>query len=340
MTKLQLDTIQSRIDALYESRPESPRAHLGCSLLGHHCDRWLWLSFRWAVIEKFPGRILRLFKRGQMEEATITANLRAIGIDVRDAQQRVNFGKFVSGSLDGIAKSGIPEAPHKAHIVEYKTHSLKSFNDLEKEGVEKSKPQHWAQMQLYMAGTEIDRALYVAVCKDDDRIYTERVRFDKEAANNLIARGHRIAMSERMPEPCSTDSTWYQCRVCPAHDMCFGSKTTKQVNCRTCALSTPCENSTFTCARYDNAEIPTDAQVNGCECHVLHPDMVPWQRHDSPSDWIAMYEIDGKMVQNGEPDANVFSSKELLADAKACANADAFVREARIDLGGRIAGPC
>lgn len=56
-----------------------------------------------------------------------------------------------------------------------------------------------------MAGTKIDRALYVSVCKDDDRIYTERVRYDKAIAEKAIVRGQRIALADRMPEPISSD---------------------------------------------------------------------------------------------------------------------------------------
>jgi len=332
------NTIQKLIDAYHESQAEKPRQHLGCSQLGHHCDRYLWLSFRWAVIEPFPGRILRLFRRGQMEEKTLTADLRAIGIDVRDSQQRVDFGKFVSGSVDGIAESGVPGAPKSRHVVEYKTHSLKSFNDLEEKGLEKSKPMHYVQLQLYMKGMVIDRGLYVAVCKDDDRIYTERVHYNAEVADKAVARGHRITMAERMPEPCSADATWYLCKWCPAHDFCFGSKTTKEVNCRTCAHSTPLETSEFGCALFENDPIPADFQYTGCESHCIHPDLVPWQRMDSPSDRIAVYLIDGKQVQNGDPDHNVFSSRELLNDAKACANADAFMLDCRDELGGRVGG--
>lgn len=323
------------IDKYHESKQEPPRNHLGCSMLGHQCDRWLWLSFRWAVIEKFPGRVLRLFRRGQMEEATITKDLRAIGVDVRDSQQRVDFGAFVSGSIDGIAESGVPEAPKKRHVVEYKTHSKKSFDALEKDGVEKSKPLHFVQMQTYLAGTKIDRALYVAVCKDDDRIYTERVRFNPEVSEWAIARGRRITMSERIPEPCSTDKTWFECRFCAAHDFCFESKITKEVNCRTCAHSTPNENSTFTCALYDNCDIPQYAQYEGCEGHVLHPDLVTWDMADSEHEGCAAYIIEGRKVHNGSPARGVFSSHELLANAKSCATADEFIESVR-DEGGRI----
>ena len=308
-------TIASLIDQATGCVAEK-RPHLGASILGHECDRWLWLSFRWAVLERFPGRVMRLFKRGQDEEEKIVSWLTQIGVKVHstgDKQSRVDFGSHVSGSIDGIIERGVPDAPTKKHILECKTHSAKSFKDLAKNGVLKSQPRHWAQVQVYMAGAKIDRALYFAVCKDDDSIYTERVHYDKEAAQNLIARGHRLALAERLPEPLSTDPTWYQCKFCPAHGFCFDEQLTQEVNCRTCALSTPLPDSTWTCLRYDNAVIPVEAQREGCDGHVLHPDLVPWKVHDSPDGLTAYYEIDGRMVQNGEADGTTIGSRELIS---------------------------
>ncbi len=335
------NSITALIDKYHESKQEGPRPHLGASMLGHPCDRWLWLSFRWAVQEKFPGRILRLFRRGQMEEATIVSDLRAIGMDVRGttgAQQRVDFGSHVSGSMDGIIEHGVPEAPKARHVVEFKTHSKKSFDDLEKHGVEKSKPQHFGQMQVYMHGTDIDRALYVAVCKDDDRIYTERVKYDKALAEKLVERGQRIALADRMPEPISSDPSWYQCKFCPAYAFCHETHITKHVNCRTCAHSTAKQDSTWHCAKWDDT-IPVKAQHEGCESHVLHPDLVPWQMKDGPNEWTAVYEINGVNLANGDPEQEgVYSSKELLANATACASGDKFIADIRRDFGGRIVG--
>ena len=113
-------SIQGLIDKHHEKQAEPPRPHMGCSQLGHPCDRWLWLSFRWAVQPQFPGRILRLFRRGQMEEATIVSDLRAIGMDVRTSKQqaRVDFGAHVSGSIDAIIESGVPAAPKKRHVAQ------------------------------------------------------------------------------------------------------------------------------------------------------------------------------------------------------------------------------
>ena len=310
-----MNTIASLIDKEYESHQEGPRPHLGASLLGHECERWLWLSFRWAVIEHFPGRVLRLFQRGQEEEKKIVSWLTRIGCEVHStggAQSRVDFGAHIAGSIDGIIEKGVPEAPTKRHILECKTHSLKSFKDLCDKGVKESQPKHWSQMQVYMAGSGIDRALYFSICKDNDGIYTERVRYDADAAKKLIEKGKRITLADRMPPPISTDSTWYQCKFCAAHEFCHGSHLSKEINCRTCALSTPTPDSTWTCARYGGVEIPVDAQREGCAGHVLHPDLVPWDIHDSDDGFVAIYEIDGEMVRNGEPDTNVIGSREII----------------------------
>lgn len=336
------NSISALIDSHHESLAEPPRPHMGCSQLGHQCDRWLWLSFRWAAQPEFPGRILRLFRRGQNEEATVVSDLRAIGIDVRGttgAQTRVDFGCHVSGSLDGIIESGVPEAPKKRHILEIKTHGKKSFDALVKDGVKKSKPMHYIQMQVYMHGTKIDRALYVAICKDDDRIHTERVRYDKDDAELYIKRGQRIALSDRMPDPLQGGgASWYECKFCDAYALCWETGLTKHVNCRTCANSTAKPDSTWRCERHEADGIPVEFQRAGCELHVLHPDLVPWERRESKWDWQAVYMIDGIEVANGEPDAHVFGSKELLANPMACAHQDEFVEEVRAGMDARISG--
>lgn len=328
-------TIQSLIDEYHQANQEPPRPHMGVSLIGHKCDRYLWLNFRWAVIEKFDGRILRLFRRGQLEEKTIVQDLRAIGLDIQNTigqQSRVDFGCHVSGSVDGVIKYGVPEAPKTAHVVEMKTHSKKSFDDLEKNGVEKSKPLHHIQMQGYMKGLGLDRALYIAVCKDDDRIYTERVRFDKELADKAIERAKRIVQSDWMPEPMASASPdWYECKFCPAYNFCHKEQLTQEVNCRTCAHSTACANSTWTCAVWES-EIPIEAQREGCDHHVLHPDLVPWQFEGGENN-CAFYKIEDETLCNG---VHGYASSELIANPVACATG--AVDELRKEFGARIIG--
>ena len=329
-------TISALIDKHHESIQGEPRPHMGASVLGHVCDRWLWLSFRMAVVEKFPGRILRLFRRGQDEEAKVVSDLRAIGLNVQktgENQSRVDFGCHVSGSMDGIIESGVPEAPNAKHVLEIKTHGKKSFDDLEKNGVEKSKPQHFVQMQTYMMGMGLDRALYYAICKDDDRIYTERIRIDTAVAHDHINRGKRLALDNRLPPPISTDPTWYECRFCAAHEFCHKTKLTKEVNCRTCTNSTAREDGTWHCEEYD-VPLSFEYQKIACEAHVLHPDLVPWQ-HKVEGRTVIWITPDGD-IRNGAKDWETFTSSEIVANPKACAADDKFLNEAREIFGARV----
>jgi len=327
------------INASHEAAQEPPRPHMGCSLIGDPCERKLWLSFRWAVVERFDGRILRLFWRGQHEESFVLADLERIGVKLKPSatQHRVDFGKHVSGSLDGIILSGVPEAPKSAHVLEVKTHSAKSFSALKKDGVEKSKPLHFVQMQAYMHGTGIDRALYVAVNKDNDELHVERLHYQADVATYYIERAQRIALSDRMPPPLSTDPSWWECKWCAAHEFCHGSHLTNEVNCRTCCHATATADSKWTCARYDNAEIPLDAQRTGCEAHALHPDLVPWQMAEPVDEWTPVYIVGNRKVANGAPDANIYSSRELIANAGLCG--DEMVAELRQEFpSARVVG--
>ena len=331
------NTIESLIYQAYESDQELPRPHMGASQLGHACDRWLWLSFRHAVIEKFNGRMLLLFKRGHDEEIKIVNNLRRINAHVTNigsSQVNFDFGSHVKGSADGIV-TGLPIAPKTKAILECKTHSDKSFKELKAKGVKVSKPLHWIQCCVYGYGAKLDRALYVAVNKNTDEIYTEWLHLDKEVAEKAVARGQRLTLTDRLPPPISTDPTWFECKMCAGHDFCHGSKTTKEVNCRTCAHITPLSDSTWHCAKWD-AIVPTEAQYEGCEAHVLHPDLVPWKRLESPSEWVAVYEIDGLGLANGEPGEGVYGSKELLANAAACS--DPAVNKIRAEFDARVVG--
>lgn len=290
------DPIGSKIDAVFEKMTDEMRPYLGPSQAGEPCERRTWLSFRWAVRKTFPGRMLRLFRRGQREEDTVISMLKMIGMDVSREQEEVTFGGHVYGHIDGVVNNA---------VLEIKTHNLKSFEAL-KEGVKASKPQHYAQMQLYMLGLDLTRAVYFSVCKDDDRIHTERIELDKEYAQKELAKLKRITTEERIPAPISTDPAWYQCKFCEAHDLCHGSGFTKEINCRTCAHSTPLGTGSWHCIRWGSI-IPVDGQRNGCPSHTFHPDMVPWKLIEEKStEWSAYYEGVGLVGEGGK------GSKDLI----------------------------
>ena len=253
----------------YESKQEGPRPHLGASIIGKSCERAIWYDFHWATYPKFTGRILRLFERGQREETILVKNLRDIGVVVWEVDPTTGkqiafkaFGGHFAGSCDGIAR-GLPDSPNKPHVLEFKTSNTAKFKQLQKMGVEQTHPQHYAQMQVYMKAFDIDRAFYMAVCKETDEIYAERLHFSLTEANNLFDRALRIIQSQDPMGKISDDPAYYECKLCNHWDICHGGKL-PEVNCKTCAHSTPELSGGWSCL--ENHEM-----VKGCANHIYHP---------------------------------------------------------------------
>lgn len=270
---------QPTVDAIYhgyEQRREPQRGHLGGSMIGRECERELWYGFRWAKQVVFNGRILRLFQRGQLEEKVFEDDLRSVGIKVETIdpvtgkQFRVSaIGGHFAGSMDGIG-SGFPEAPVTEHNLEFKTHNEKSFKELQSKGVQKSKPEHYAQMQVYMLLSGLTRAFYLAVNKNNDELYSERIKVDKTFAAELIDKAVRVITASEPPKKISNDPSWFKCKFCDYSDICHGDGIA-ETNCRTCAHSTPILNgdADWACNKYENDKIPLDFQRKGCDKHAF-----------------------------------------------------------------------
>ena len=275
---------------------EGFRTHLGASLIGKACERALWYDFRWTTKARFPGRVLRLFETGNREEERLVRNLRRTGATVVevDPQSGRQFrvaahGGHFGGSLDAVAINLI-EAPKTWHVVEFKTHAQKSFADLAAKKVRESKPQHYAQMQVYMLLTEISRAIYLAVNKNTDDLYVERIELDAAFAAQLLEKAGRIIFAQNPPARINEDPAWYQCRFCDHADVCHG-KQAAEINCRTCLHATPIDGG-WQCARHNKSLSEAD-QRTACERHLYLPALIPGEQADAGEDWVEYVFPDG-----------------------------------------------
>lgn len=292
----------SAIHASYERQQgDGLREHLGASQVGKPCERALWFDFRWVTPAQFDGRMLRLFETGQLEEARLVRNLRATGATVLEVdpqtgrQFRVEaHGGHFGGSLDGVAL-GVLEAPKTWHVVEFKTHSAKSFAELTAKGVIAAKPQHAAQMQVYMHLTGITRALYIAVCKNTDALHVERIEADRAEGERLLARAGRVINAVRPPSRISEDPNWFECRFCSHHAVCHEGKEAA-LTCRSCLHATPVASG-WHCARHDRMLDPA-AQRAGCPRHLLIPDLVAGEVVDAGEDHVLYRLRDGSHWSN------------------------------------------
>ena len=328
-----MKTTADAIDqAWFDAQPSSHRAHLGASSIGRECRRELWYSFRWVTKIQHSGRLLRLFDRGQNEEARFTADLEKIGAKVWEVDPETGhqfnwseFGGHFSGSCDGFA-TGLPEAPHDLHLLEMKTHGDKSFKLLEKKQVKGSKPEHAVQMNIYMhwarrAGMEVSDSLYMAVNKNTDALYLERGKYDESAALEIVKKAGDIIASTEPPARIREDATHYYCRsFCDHRESCNGDKVA-DANCRTCISATPnMENGTWRCEHYD-IDLGTETQRVGgkCPAHLFIPALVPFAGAIDAGELprFVRYKIDDTdfTFVNGTPPANIegpiYKSREL-----------------------------
>lgn len=300
-----MPTVDAIFRAYEAASRDGLREHLGASLIGHECERHLWYSFRWVQRAKHAGRLLRLFETGQIEEARLIRNLRTAGVTVMDVDPstgrqwavkacRGHFG----GSADGVA-IGILEAPKAHHVTEFKTHNTKSFAALQKHGLAKSKPQHMAQLQVYMHLLGIERGFYLAVCKNTDALYSERVKPDVVLAERLLAKADRIINAARPPARLSEDPAYYICNWCDHKGICHGGESAER-NCRTCLHVSPVEGGKWHCAVADMT-LKYEAQRRGCVTnHRYVPDLVSGEQVDVRGDSIVYRLPSGEeWVDNG-----------------------------------------
>jgi hypothetical protein len=246
-----------------ESNNDSFRQHLGASIIGKECLREIWYIFRWYKKPHFDGRMLRLFKTGYFAEDRICKELEDIGIKVTDRQKSTTIMPHFSGSIDGIG-TGFSESKGP-HVLEFKTHNAKSFALLDK-GVMVSKPAHYIQMQTYMGGLGIDRAYYIAVNKDTDELYAERIKYDPAVFDSVKMKAAEVILSTEAPSRITENPAHFACRFCDYKEICHGGPVAER-NCRTCTYSFFVDEGML-CRKHEGL-VPVDFQRKGCDDYIV-----------------------------------------------------------------------
>lgn len=262
--------IINRVYAAIEKEKAEPDLYLGrlgASFIGEECIRQVWLDWRGFSRERFEGRMLRLFETGHLQEARIVEDLRRAGLAVWDKQPDGRQHEFIDSTghfvtkVDGVVKD-VPESS-KPHVLEVKTHNKNSFSALTKKGVREAKPTHFAQMQISMALGGFTRALYVAVCKDDEQFYVERVKADPAEQARLQQKIVKLVEARLRPAGISDDGSSFGCKHCAQRAVCL-SEAAPLRHCRTCSMCTPGPEGAWVC-ELNKDTLSVDRQRLGCE---------------------------------------------------------------------------
>jgi len=258
----QNDSLQDRLNNTIIS--QLPRSHTGLSAIGEPCYRKLQYGHYWANDQKYTAQKGRIFATGHKAEPMIEADLFDHGIKVQNQQRQIiGSGGHWKGHIDGTAMiKGL------MHLIEMKTHNYKSFADLEKKKVLKSKPVHYAQMQTYMGYLKLSRALYIAYNKNDSRYYVEFVDFDDIFFKELVEKEMEILTADTLLPRIGTGvKSWFACKLCDCSDICFGDVEIK-ISCRTCSHVDVMPEGQWRCNLLEDTLNYPD-QIQGCSEYTL-----------------------------------------------------------------------
>lgn len=261
--------IADKIYAAIEKENDRPPylTRIGASAIGEECLLSLWYGWRGFSNKKHSGRMLRLFNTGHLQETRVIEDLRKAGYSVWDLDDNGkqftytdSTGHFVV-KLDGVIK-GVPGAEKSAHVLEIKSHNKKSFDDLFKKGVKEAKPMHYYQMQAGMLYSNIDRALYVSICKDDEAYYVERIHPDEATQEDIKSRIQTLLDAIIPPVGISDDGKNWACKWCDHLKLCT-KEAEPEKTCRSCSYSDPSTGG-WAC-RLKGIHLSSNDQLKACD---------------------------------------------------------------------------
>ncbi len=280
--------IKSRIDNFVRKEfPSEFRDHLGASIIGRKCLREIWYGFRWVKKPEYRKKdpetgeyydnepsMKRLFQRGHCEEDRLVSYCRGAGIEVQELDPSTNkqwrlsgVGGHFGGSCDGIAvlPSEITGGAPLRVLLEFKTYGKKAWAKLKSYGLDRAKPEHVAQMNVYGFKFGLSHSLYLPIEKDTDDIDCLAVReLDHAEGERLERKAEYIIRLQLAPARISEDSTCYDCTFCDYKKQCHEGAPASERNCRSCEHAYPFQTEGGWACNLHNFVLTKDLVRTGC----------------------------------------------------------------------------
>lgn len=230
------DEINGWINAALErSRNAMPqRDYLGASELGDPCLRRLVYLYLKAPEDPLPGNVIRIFETGSTFEMTVVEWLRRGGFDIRNIDPKT--GKAfafeaadgqVKGHIDGKVVGGPYIGVKYPLLWEHKAINQRSWSEVVKHGIAKSKEVYHAQVQLYMGYFELDNCLFTCLNKNTSELYHEIIPYSLPWAQRVSDRAVdviRMGQAREIPPRISERRDYFICKMCRRQGVCWGEQ--------------------------------------------------------------------------------------------------------------------
>jgi hypothetical protein len=220
-------------------RSEPKRNYLGASSWGEECKRKL--AYGWHRVEPdkppFSPELFAIFAMGHAGEPVVVEMMRTMFTIVTEKKDGKQFAFYamdgrLSGHCDGIITDG---PSHKSDgtplsypmLWENKMLNNKSWKKTKADGIKKSKPIYYAQLNSYAAYFDVPNGGIISCMnRDTGELYIEHVPFDSLNAQENSDRALEVIQSESPEEfpRIHDDPDWWQCAYCDFRLRCHGIK--------------------------------------------------------------------------------------------------------------------
>lgn len=243
-----------------------PLKKLRPSNAGHECKRKLFFIFNGCFYEQTkinPSRALMIKEGVRLERAIIE--------DIEQAHSgQTEFKTMPTKYLSQGKADFFLDA--KNTIIEIKTMSRNSFNQLKKKGLKQYSCKYYTQIQIYLNELFIQRGkakgILIALNRDTFELYEEDIPYDEQYAIESINTVKNISLSDDIPMRLSEDSKYYICRMCEYKDLCHEEKLPTP-RCGSCLnVNRAMKKCTLNKVRY------FALHGKNCSYHIYNPDFL------------------------------------------------------------------
>ena len=221
------------------------RCYIGASNVGNPCHAFLQYSLRGYPQTSPPPAVIRIFNLGHHLEDTVVADLKEAGVAVSEVDPKTSeqwtytaLGGHLRGHADGVIHNGEGKNPQ---ILEIKSMNDKKWNSFKNQGIARSHPIYYDQMQLLMGLSQFPFAWMVAYNKNTSAYHAEHVAFNAPRYKDLLRKSLSVVRGSSAARIADTPDC-FECRYCNYRPHCWpnGIKPPPiAVECVTCRHSKP-----------------------------------------------------------------------------------------------------